>query len=105
MKTFQWVGYAVNSLAGLYFLYMAAMHFYVYWQNRSMGHEESARSWLLNLVIFLLLLGFSAAAFWLHRYTGQQRLGNFFLFLPLGLVGLYLLWAIFLLISSGGKWN
>ncbi len=81
------------------------MHGYVYFANKSLGHEESFLIPGRNLAIGLLVAGFAFAGWYLIKHSAFQKLGNIILFFPAVAVGLFLLYMVSLLIASGGKWN
>jgi hypothetical protein len=105
MKWYQIFGFSINALAALYFLYMAAMHIFVYVMNKREGHYVDFLDSRINLIpgLGLTIITFLA---WVALKNQQSiKLGNILLFLPLSLVLGYGLFAVFLLMVSGGKWN
>ena len=105
MKWYHQALIVLYSVVALYFLYMAAMHLYVYFANKSLGHEESFLVPGRNLAVGLLISGITLTGWYLLKHTDYSRLGSIVLFLPAVAVGLFLLYMVSLLIASGGKWN
>ena len=88
-----------------YCIYMAIMTLFVYFANHSLGHSESFR--MPSIYLFLAAL-FSTTTFIGYKIWANHSV-NFLIksifYLPIIAIGLYILWAIVLIISSGGKWN
>lgn len=105
MKVINIIITMLYAMGVIYTGYMAVTHLFVYFANKNMGHEESFR--LPGLYLFGCFL-FIICAFvgWRLYNSGNAGIPEKLLFyLPLVLVIAYALWAVVLLISSGGKWN
>lgn len=85
--------------------YMAITRLFVFFANKNLGQDESFR--LPGLYLFGSVLFIICAFIGWRLYTsGNTGLFEKMLFyLPIVLVIAYALWAVVLLISSGGKWN
>lgn len=105
MKLYQILGFSINIMAAIYFLYLAAMHIFVYVMNKRDGHYVNFHESAVNLGVGGIISLLTILAWFVIKNSGTQKLGNFLLFTPLGLVIAYGLFAIFLLLASGGKWN
>jgi hypothetical protein len=105
MKIFNTILTTIYGLTAAYTTYMAVIHLFVYFANQRLGHTESLR---LPIIYTCCAILFSAVTFIGYRlWTDQSAhfLMKALYYLPFGAIGLYLLFFIFLLISSGGKWN
>ena len=95
----------IYGIGFLYTAYMTAVHLFVYFANEKAGHTESFRVPLIYIVSALL---FGVVAFIGYKLCSGHNVNFVFkalFFLPFAAVILYVLWAILLVISSGGKWN
>ncbi len=105
MKWYQlWLSVAY-TLVTLYLLYQSVLHLFVYFANRHLGHYESFRTPLLFIVATFLLSIITASSYFLLKNNPASIAGNAILFAPIGVVVAIILWAIFLVIVSGGQWN
>lgn len=105
MKWYQIFAFIANILAALYFLYFAAMHVFVYAMNKKEGHYVSFHESGIYLSTGGVISILTILAWYAMKNPGTQKLGNLLLYIPLGLVVAYGLFAIFILLASGGKWN
>ncbi|MBK8699642.1 MAG: hypothetical protein IPN29_08870 [Saprospiraceae bacterium] len=105
MKWYHYFFFSVNGIAALWLLYHAAMHLFVYFANRSLGHAESFRVPGLYLFGGIAFTALAVGGWYLSKNPAYGKIGLGLLMLPAIIVALYGLWAVFLLISSGGKWN
>lgn len=93
------------AMGAVYPGYMAITHLFVFFANKNLGHVESFRLpglYLSGSVLFII------CAFIGWRLYNSGNIGLFektLFYLPLVLVITYALWAVVLLLSSGGKWN
>jgi hypothetical protein len=108
MKTLNTILTIIYGLIAVYTTYMAALHIFVYIANQRLGHTESLR---LPIIYLFCAILFSSVTYIGYRLWTDQPV-NFLMkalyFLPFIAIGLYILWAILLVISvsvSGGKWN
>ncbi|MCB0659678.1 MAG: hypothetical protein KDC04_02010 [Saprospiraceae bacterium] len=105
MKTVHYIAFALNGLVALYFIYMAALQAFVYFANQNLGQNESfgmvARYGIIAIIFIVIL----AASWILLKQNGASVLGKVILYFPIGLALGYALWAILIVISSGGRWN
>lgn len=104
MKSFHQIVFGFYVLIGLYLLYFAIMHTYIYFANRSLGYVESfgvaGRYWL-GFLIFSVIIWVA----W-HSIKGKMNtFGMIVLYFPIVVALLYGLWAILITLSSGGRWN
>ena len=93
------------GVISLYSGYRCFMHTFIYFANRKLGHFESARMPIMYLIL-AIIFGF---LFWLgyKYYYGHSlnTLSKALFYFPIVAILMYAIWAIFLVISSGGKWN
>ena len=94
-----------TAIVSVYFLYLAAINIFVYFANRSMGHQESFLASGRNLAIGGILAFLVVGSYYLLKSPNYARLGAILLYLPIGLVLLYVIWAIIIIVSAGGRWN
>jgi hypothetical protein len=95
----------IYVITSIYLLYSAAMHLFVYFANTRLGHEESIKLPLLYLmggIVFGLLV---VIGYRMHQKIEVGLILKSLFYLPIIAVGIYILWAILLIISSGGTWN
>ncbi|HQP78165.1 MAG TPA: hypothetical protein PL069_12195, partial [Saprospiraceae bacterium] len=95
----------LNCLAALYFTYLSFTTMFVYFSNKSMGFQESFLEPGKNLILALLFIFFTAASWFLLKSPNYHKLGMIVFYIPIVIIGLYILWAVIMLIGSGGKWN
>jgi len=94
-----------TAIVSIYFLYLGAVNLFVYFANRSMGHHESFLASGRNLSIGGILALLVVGSYYLLKNPNYARLGAILLYLPIGLVLLYAIWAIIIIVSAGGRWN
>lgn len=105
MKWFSQILVWVYGLAGLYFLYMAAMGIFVYFANKSMGHYESFLVPGRNLAFGLILSAFAFFGWRLMKNPDYFKLGMIITYIPFIIAILFVLWFAIVFIGAGGKWN
>ena len=105
MKWYQLLLFGLNGLAGLYLLYMATMHFFVYFANTTLGHEESILIPMRNLIPGLIIAGLTIGAWMLLKENPISKTGNILLFIPCMIAMIFGLWTVVILLSANGKWN
>lgn len=105
MKPFHYIFIIIYALVAAYFLYMTAISLFVYFSNKSMGHNESFFESGKNFLIALLFSFFTFSSWFLIRNQNYHKIGLIIFYIPIVLIGLYLLWALTIIIGSGGKWN
>lgn len=105
MKNLNLILTVIYSLLGLYTLYMALLHSWVYLANQKLGHSESIRLPLIYWVSAVSFSSLSIIGYNIIKGNTDSFILKSLLLIPLALVVLYVLWAILLIISSGGKWN
>ena len=105
MKWYHITTLLIYGSAIAYFAYQSYIQLYVYFANKSLGNEESFLMPGRYLGLTLLLIAMSSGGWYLLKYTAMTKLGNLILFFPYIIILLYALFAIVLLLSSGGKWN
>jgi hypothetical protein len=105
MKGFNVIMAIMYGIGFLYTAYMAVMHLFVYFANQRLGHTESFRLPLIYLVCAALFGVVSFIGYKLYSGHNVNFAFKALFYLPLTAVILYVLWAILLVISSGGKWN
>ncbi len=105
MKTINIIISLLYAMGAVYTGYMAITRLFVFFANKNLGQDESFR--LPGLYLFGSVLFIICAFIGWRLYTsGNTGLFEKMLFyLPIVLVIAYALWAVVLLISSGGKWN
>lgn len=98
----------IYLLAFLNFLYGLVLRIYVHFANKNLGHHDDffadvTTTWhvVMSIVFFLFAFG----AYKAYKSPASHSILKWLVFLPVGLVVLYVLWAIIIIISSGGKWN
>ena len=104
----KWIHEAIiifYSIIALYFLYLASTGIFVYFANKSMGHQESFLIPGRNLCIGLLLVTITWSAWYFINQSSYSKLGLIILYLPLIIVVSFLIFMFINLISAGGKWN
>lgn len=104
----KWVNYSlliIYGLAAFYFLYIAAQGLFVYFANKSLGHNESFFMPGRNLVIGIFLAAFTWLAWQFISQNNMSKIWSVLLYLPVIVVGLFFLFMLITLLSSGGKWN
>ncbi len=105
MKWYQILGFTINIIAALYFIYMSAMHVFVYVMNKRDGHYVNFHEGKISISIASILSVLTVLAWIAFKNPDSYKLGNMLLFIPLGLLVAYGLFAVFLIVGSGGKWN
>ncbi|MBK9270134.1 MAG: hypothetical protein IPM48_00930 [Saprospiraceae bacterium] len=105
MKLFYQIVIGIYGLVALYYIYLSAMHLFVYFTNRSLGHEESFFEPGKNLIVASVFSFFAIASWFLIRNPNYSKLGYAVFYIPLIVAGLFVLWTLTILIGSGGKWN
>ncbi len=105
MKWYQYLALTINGVAALYFLYTAAIHLFVYFANRSLGHQESFLIPGRNLILAAILSTCTLGAWYGMQQEHNNRLANLFLYFPITVVGLFAMWTIILIVGAGGRWN
>lgn len=105
MKWYQFGLFVVYVLITFYLLYQSALHLFVYFANKNLGHEESFRTPRLFIVSAFLSSIITATSYFLLKNNPDSAIGNAILFLPIAIVMLIILWTIFLMVVSSGRWN
>ncbi|OWY24905.1 hypothetical protein C7N43_15780 [Sphingobacteriales bacterium UPWRP_1] len=100
-----WVLFIFNLLASVYFTYLSAMHVFIYFANKRLGHPESFFLSKRSLVIAAIFIGITAAGYFVKKYTLNATQAVMILGFPLFLALLYGLFAVVMIIGSGGRWN
>jgi hypothetical protein len=95
----------IYGASAVYLLYYAAMHIFIYFANTSLGHAESLKRPLIYLVSGLIMAALTYLGYRIYKSMPLPLLLKILFYLPASLVILYLLWAVIMVISSGGKWN
>lgn len=105
MKILNSIITVVYSIIAAYTIYYAIMHLFIYFANQKLGHAESFRLPMIYLVSAILfgLVSFVGYRIWIG-HSVHFILKSLF-YLPVAAIVLYILWAILLVVSSGGKWN
>jgi hypothetical protein len=105
MKVLQTILSLMYGGATLYTGYMAIMHLFVYFANTRLGHEESLRLPMIYLICAVVFGTVTYIGYKLGTGTSLHFIFKALFYLPVAAVLLYILWAVLLVISSGGKWN
>jgi hypothetical protein len=105
MKWFSQVLVVIYGLSGLYFIYMAIMGSFVYFANKSMGHDESFLEPGRNWVFGLLLAGFAWVGWKVMQNPESYKWGIWIVYLPFTAIFLFFLWFLTIHVSTGGRWN
>ncbi|MBK7233066.1 MAG: hypothetical protein IPH93_12600 [Saprospiraceae bacterium] len=105
MKLFYQIVIGLYGLVSLYYIYLSAMHLFVYFSNKMNGHQESFFEPGKNLIMASVFLFFTLTSWFLIRDSNYAKLGYFVFYIPLVIIGLFVLWTLIMLIGSGGKWN
>lgn len=96
---------AIYALITLYLIYMAMIHIFVYVANTGMGHQESAKVPIRYALGALFGMAVSFIGYKYYKSGELSLILKIIFYTPISLTLLYILWAVLLLISSGGKWN
>lgn len=105
MKVIHQIVLGLNGLLSLYFLYMATMHSYVYFANKSLGHNESFFEAGRYIVIALIFLTITLLGWFLMKNPNYSKMGITILYIPIIIAGIFGLWTIIMLLSANGRWN
>lgn len=105
MKMFTQVLIVLYGLIALYYSYLAVLQLFVYVANKTSGHEESFAEAGKALGIAAFLVGLAVGSYFISKQAAVAKPLLFIVYLPITALVLYGLWAILLVISSGGKWN
>ena len=105
MKTLTLILTILYGIVAIYTAYMAVTHLFVYFANQKLGHTESFRMPLIYLTCALLFGSVTLIGYKIQSDNFTHFLLKGLFYLPISVIGLYILWAILLVISSGGKWN
>ena len=105
MKVFNLILNLIYGVGAIYTTYMAIMHLFVYFANQNLGHTESFRLPMIYLVCAFIFGVNTYIGYRLYSGVNIGLILKSVYYLPFIAVGLYILWAILLIISSGGKWN
>jgi hypothetical protein len=105
MKSYQFGLFVVYALITFYLLYQSVLYLFVYFANKKLGHEESFRTPLLFIVVAFLSSAITASSYFLLKNNPDSVIGNVILFAPIVIAVAIILWTIFLIIASGGRWN
>ena len=105
MKTLTLILTILYGIVTAYTAYLAITHLFVYFANQKLGHTESFRMPLIYLSCALLFGAVTVLGYKIQSGNASHFLLKALFYLPLSAVVLYVLWAILLVISSGGKWN
>lgn len=108
MKTALLVITILYLVSFLYFAYLLAMTIFVQFANMNLGHEDDYFGDVTNIIYLVLTLVFGLFAgigWYAYRRPSLPAVFKWLVFLPLGLVLAYLIFAIFILIFGAGRWN
>lgn len=108
MKTALLVITILYLVSFLYFAYLLAMTLFVHFANMNLGHEDDYFGDVTNIIYLVLTLVFGLFAgigWYAYRHPSLPAVFKWLVFLPLGLVLAYLIFAIFILIFGAGRWN
>ncbi len=105
MKTLTLILSILYGIVAIYTAYMAVTHLFVYFANQKLGHTESFRMPLIYLTCALLFGAVTLIGYKIQSGNSSHFLLKALFYLPISAIGVYILWAILLVISSGGKWN
>jgi hypothetical protein len=97
--------FAIYGITALYFLYLAGITMFVYFANKSMGHQESFLVPGRNLALGLFLGLFAFVGWKILQNPGLHKIVTFLYYLPVGMIIIYVLWFALLYFSSGGNWQ
>ena len=89
----------------IYLLYNAAMHIFIYIANTNLGHKESMKMPLLFLLSGIVMAYFTIIGYRMYKTIPVPLVLKILFYAPIILLALYLLWALLLILSVGGKWN
>jgi hypothetical protein len=108
MKTALLVTTILYLVSFLYTAYLLAITVIVHFANKNLGHQDDYFGEVTNVVyaVLTLVFGFFVAIGWyVYRNPGVHAVFKWLVFIPLGLVLLYLIFAIGILVFGAGKWN
>lgn len=101
-----WVLFGLDLLASVYFTYLSAMHVFIYFANKKLGHPESFFLSKRNLALAAIFICITLAGYLVKKYTPNITQSVMILGIPLFLVLLYALFALVLIAAgSGSRWN
>jgi hypothetical protein len=105
MKIINQVLTMIYGGAAVYFIYMAIMHLVVFFANQGLGHTESFRLPMIYIVCSVIfgIVTFTGYSIWIGQPV--YIILNVFFYVPIGALLLYVIWAILIILSSGGRWN
>lgn len=105
MKVIHQIVFSLNGLVSLYFLYTAVMHTYVYFANKSLGHNESFSEAGRYIVIALIFLTITLVGWFLMKNPNYSKMGITILYIPIMIAVIFGLWTVIMLLSANGRWN
>lgn len=108
MKTALLVTTIVYSVSFLYTAYLFSITLFVHFANKNLGHQDVYFDDVNNIIYLVLTIVFgvfTAIGWFAYRNPSLHAIFRWLTFLPIGILVLYVVFAIFLLISSGGRWN
>jgi hypothetical protein len=105
MNTTTLITTILYGLTAAYVMYMAIMNLFVYFANVHLGHEESFKMPMIYLLGGLTLCALTFLGYRIYTLPSIGLLFKILFYIPVLAIILYILWAILLVFSSGGKWN
>lgn len=105
MKIFNYVLTFLYGIGALYSCYMAILNTFIYVTNTRLGHYESPRLSIIYWVLTIIFIPVSYIGYRIINQLSVHLILKLIFYIPLSLIVLYILFAIILIISSGGKWN
>lgn len=100
-----WLLFIANAAASVYFTYMSAMHLFIYFANKRLGHPESFFACKQNIVPAVIFIAITTAGYLLKKNAGTPGAAVLVLGFPFFIAILYGLFAVVMIIGSGGRWN
>jgi hypothetical protein len=108
MKTALLVTTILYLVSFLYTAYLLSITLFVHFANKNLGHQDEYFADVTNTIYLVLTLVFGLFAgigWYAYRHPNLHAVFKWLVFIPLGLVLAYLIFAIFILIFGAGRWN
>ncbi len=100
-----WIAFYLDCLAAVYFSYQSAMHVFVYFANKRLGHTESFFFSARYLALAAVFIVISVIGYILKKKFAATFQALLIVGFPYFILTLYGLFAIIILIFGRGRWN
>lgn len=108
MKTALILTTILNLVSFLYTAYLLSITLFVHFANKNLGHGDAYFGDVPNIIYLVLTIVFGLFAgigWYAFRHPNTHAIFKWLPFLPIGVILLYVLFAVVILVSSGGRWN